>query len=218
MGFSEGSENIKKNLTETASDSESSALDEEESTADSTTSDFLETTSVEETTAVIEEVTTEIYDETSFSDEENGTQQIEYCVPENQTGFKSYMPYTALSINSPNYQMLVNLGYIDEYGLWKINECYCVAMGTYYSNTLGDVFEVELNNGSTFRVIIVDIKADVHTDYKNMYTITNGCITEFIVDFSNLDYTIKQMGSVGVYEKFNGTYTKITKLYNFYNE
>lgn len=37
-------------------------------------------------------------------------------------------------------------------------------------------------------------KADCHTDDSNIITVANGCMTEFVVDFDNLNSDAKRMG------------------------
>lgn len=139
---------------------------------------------------------------------------ITYAVPENQNGFKSWMPYTALSKNTINYKMLTEQGYVDDNGLWRIGEYYCVALGSYYSTQLGEIFELELSSGNIITVITIDHKADIHTDSNNQVTVANGCITEFIVDKQKLNNKIRIMGSVSVLPELEGTVVKITKILN----
>nr|CAI9751272.1 hypothetical protein DGKKSRWO_DGKKSRWO_CDS_0012 [uncultured phage]CAI9752119.1 hypothetical protein CVNMHQAP_CVNMHQAP_CDS_0012 [uncultured phage] len=150
-------------------------------------------------------------------------QEVEYTnyeyfsVPEKQTGFKSWMPYTALSKNSPNYKLLKTKGKVDSNGLWQIDGYYCVALGSYYSKSLGNIFELQLSSGNKITVITVDHKADIHTDSTNRVTKTNGCIVEFIVDKTKLNSTIKTTGSVGSLTEFSGTVVSIAKIGNIFD-
>lgn len=216
-------------------DFESSALDEKEPAVITTEEIYNDTFIIEETTVedvtvlkddtlstedVNEDTSVISYNETSNEDlliEEESILNEEFSVPENQTGFKSFEPYHIMPTSSPNYNMITSLGYVDENGLWKIGEYYCVAMGSYYSNRLGNVFEVELDSGKVFKVIIVDHKSDLHTDYTHRYTLVNNCVTEFVVDYNALNPIIKQMGSIGALDEFSGVYVKITKLFNIYD-
>lgn len=170
--------------------------------------------------STISNETSQISSEVTSSIEEEIIQPniTEYSVPQNQSGFKSWMPYTALSRSSPNYRMLIDYGHVDENGLWMIQDYYCVAMGSYYSKKLGDMFEATLSNGNKIKLITVDHKADIHTDPTHRITKANNCMTEFIVDRANLNGNIKSSGSVGSLSQFSGTYINITKINNMFDE
>lgn len=208
------------------SEAKSSALEQEEPTTVSSepttikekySTTLVDTTIVETTETTTSQKTiktTEKEKETTIITNKNN---YNYNVPSNQNGFKSWMPHSALSKSSPNYKMITQLGHVDEYGLWKIDNYYCVALGSYYSTRLGDIFEIELSSGNIFKVITADHKADAHTDFTHRYTVANGCIAEFIVSKQNLSYRIKTAGSVGTLSEFSGTYVRITKLGNIYD-
>ena len=139
-------------------------------------------------------------------------------IPDKQTNFKSWMPYTMLNKKSLNYKTIKKDGYIDENGLCRIKEYYCVALGSYYSTELGDLFKVTLDNGNEFIFITMDHKADIHTDSNNQITIKSGCMTEFIVDKNKLNKQIKVSGTVSSLDCFNGLYVKIEKIGNYFTE
>jgi hypothetical protein len=55
-----------------------------------------------------------------------------------------------------------------------------------------------------------DQKADVDTDINNLYT-DNGCMSEFIVDMSKLDSTVKTMGDCSyICEEWNSRVVAMT--------
>lgn len=139
-------------------------------------------------------------------------------IPDKQTNFKSWMPYTMLSKKSLNYKTIKEDGYIDENGLCRIKEYYCVALGSYYSTELGDLFKVTLDNGNEFIFITMDHKADIHTDSNNQITVKSGCMTEFIVDKNKLNKQIKISGTVSSLDCFDGLYIKIEKIGNYFIE
>lgn len=122
--------------------------------------------------------------------------------PLNANFFKSWMPKSAISKSSRQGQLLAN-AVKDENGLYKIDNAYCVAMGTYYGQ-VGDKHTIVLDNGNTFDVILCDIKSDKHTDSNNQYTISSNCMVEFIVDEMSLNYGIKHSGNVSSLPFFNG--------------
>ena len=120
---------------------------------------------------------------------------IEYIAPIT-SGFKSYMPYTAItSKSSPQYK-LQQIAYTGTYGIRQYDNRYCVAIGTAFNADVGTYFDLILANGTVIHCIVADIKADRHTDSNNMITIANGCLTEFIVDSSTLNRNAKRMGDI----------------------
>ena len=120
---------------------------------------------------------------------------IEYIVPIT-SGFKSYMPYTAItSKSSPQYKLQQST-YTGVYGIRQYGDRYCVAIGTAFNADVGTYLDLILVNGTVIPCIVADIKADKHTDSNNMITIANGCLTEFIVDSSALNKNAKSMGDI----------------------
>lgn len=142
----------------------------------------------------------------------------EYEVPSNGGKFKSYTNYKLLSKNSPQWTKIQchEDAYTDSNGLRKVGDYYCVAMGSYYSTTLGDLFEIK-TEGGTYKVILCDYKSNYHTDAKNQYTTHNNCVTEFYVDMNTLNSTVKQMGDVSYADSnFKGKIVSITKIGNYF--
>ena len=125
---------------------------------------------------------------------------IEYIAPIT-SGFKSYMPYTAItSKSSPQYK-LQQIAYTGTYGIRQYDNRYCVAIGTAFNADVGTYFDLILANGTVIPCIVADIKADKHTDSNNMVTIANGCLTEFIIDSSTLNRKAKRMGDISYCNK-----------------
>ena len=141
-----------------------------------------------------------------------------YSIPSHGGSFKSYTHYRLLNRNSPQWKKIQcnKKANTSPNGLRRVGKYYCVAMGQYYSKTLGDVFEIKTKNGK-FKVIICDWKATWDTDSTNRYTLSNGCVIEFYVDTYKLPSKVKQMGDVSyANKKFKGKITKITKLGNYF--
>lgn len=154
-------------------------------------------------------------EESTVSSASKGT----YTIPDNGGKFKSYTNYRLLSKSSPQWNKIQchKNAYTDENGLRKVGDYYCVAMGSYYSTTLGDTFEVT-TEGGTFRVVLCDFKANQHTDSTNRYTAHNGCVIEFYVDMDSLDSAARRMGDISYADsKFSGKITSITKTGNILN-
>lgn len=144
----------------------------------------------------------------------------EYKVPSNSGSFKSYTDYNLLNKYSAQWKKIQcdKNAYTDKNGLRKVEEYYCVAMGSYYAESLGDLFEIHTESG-IFKVIICDFKADQDTDVNNQYTALNKCMTEFYVDTNLLDETARITGDIScVDDNFQGIITKVNKLGNYFTE
>lgn len=120
----------------------------------------------------------------------------DYSLPSN-SGFKSYMPYKAItSESSPQYRLQLDAYTNEETGIRMINGRYCVALGSYFNCGIGQEFDLLLENGVVIPCIMGDEKADKDTDSNNLFTKDNGCATEFIVDSKILPQQIKNYGDI----------------------
>lgn len=158
----------------------------------------------------VEEPETQIEEVEELNKIENYISGETYSISPNARSFKSYMSYKAITNTASKQYKMQREAYTDNNGLRKIGEYYCVAMGTYYGN-LGDKFYVETNQGNSWKVIISDIKSDAHTDSTHRYTISNGCMMEFIVDTGALPYSVKNSGTVNGLG-FQGNIIKLEKI------
>ena len=119
----------------------------------------------------------------------------DYTVPKT-SGFKSYMPYTAItSKSSPQYKLQQQC-HTGLYGIRVKDGRYCVAIGTGFNADVGTYFDLILANGTVIPCIVADIKADKHTDSNNMVTKASGCLTEFVIDSNKLNKSAKRMGDI----------------------
>ena len=130
-------------------------------------------------------------------------------------GFKSFMPMTALSQSSPQYNYLVNnTSDIDNLRITS-DGYYAVAMGSYYGK-LGDKFLITFDSGVQTKVVKVDEKADAHTSGAcfGQTMASDGSIIEPIITTRNranatnpeLHRLLYYHGNVGiVYPQFAGT-------------
>jgi len=127
--------------------------------------------------------------------------------------FKCYMDYRAItSTGSPQYQ-LQQEAYTDEYGLRKVDDFYCVAMGSAFGSEIGARYIITLGNGNQVPVILADQKADRHTTPDNTRDY-GGAVIEFVVDTPALPPTVRQSGSVGSIPEFAGEVVEIRRLNN----
>ena len=199
------------NTGETGNISESTSSEETIDTDSQVIEESNQETNQEE---VVDELEVDISSEITTSD------QVEYPTPNINGEFKSYTNYQLLNHNSPQWTQIQCHpdAYTDINGLRKVGEYYCVAMGSYYAERLGDLFEIQTEGGS-FKVIICDFKADVHTDINNQYTINNGCMVEFYVDMSAFSSYHQNLGNVSYVDvNFQGKILSVSKLGNYFGE
>lgn len=109
--------------------------------------------------------------------------------------FKSYMDYRTITNKNSFAYKLQQQAVTDANGLRKIGDYYCVAMGTHYGK-VGDKLYIETDEGTHWKVILADIKSDKHTDSTHSYTLSNGCMMEFIVDTKSMSKATRSSGTV----------------------
>lgn len=132
-----------------------------------------------------------------------------YSVPLT-SGFKSYMPYTAItSKSSPQYKLQQQCR-TGLHGIRVKDGRYCVAIGTGFNANVGTYFDLILANGTVIPCIVADIKSNKHTDSSHMVTAASGCLTEFVVDSGALNRIAKKMGDISYCcDKWNSRVEKV---------
>lgn len=143
----------------------------------------------------------------------------EVPLPNIPTNVKFCTDYRCYNIEGTPHLRMQNLSYTDELGCRRFNDDYCVALGSFYSERIGDRFEVTLDSGRVFTVITGDMKADSDTDSKNMY---GPCINydyepsanvlEFIIDDTVVSDDMYSYGSLDYHEEFKGNIVKMVYL------
>ena len=134
-------------------------------------------------------------------------------VPENNSK-KTYMDYRKITnTSSEQYKLQQNKDcYTTDTGLRKVNEYYCIAVGTHYSNNIGDKLIIYMENGESFKAIVADIKDDKHTDETNRQHKKDGSVIEFVVDTRKLPELVRKMGDISyMNETFKGEIKAIIK-------
>lgn len=135
-----------------------------------------------------------------------------FTVPDIDSDFKSYMDYRCITnAESAQYKLQQDC-YTDENGLRVYDGYYVVALGTYYSSTIGDKFKITLDSGEELYCVVGDVKADCDTDKTNRYVPINGNIIEFIVDTRKLPKDVRFMGTVSALDDFEGSVESIEKI------
>lgn len=178
----------------------------------------IETTQVETTkieTTKVEAIQEETVATTKGVEEIVTGEEIAYVkldAPKTDT-IKTYMSYRAItSKSSRQYKLQNSLAYTDDNGLRMVNGRYCVALGSYYTTTIGQWVDIELENGEVIHGILADGKADKHTDETNRICF-DGSVVEFVVDTKTLDETAKKMGDISYLNNWNSKVNSI-KVYD----
>ena len=121
----------------------------------------------------------------------------EYSMSYN-SGFKSYMSYTTItSQSSPQYILQNQYAYTGEFGIRKVEDRFCIAIGQLSNARVGTYVDLILENEIVIPCIVGDFKANVHTDSSNMVTGHNGCVSEFIVEKERLPYVVRNNDNTG---------------------
>lgn len=113
------------------------------------------------------------------------------------SGYKSWMSYNTITdTNSKQYLIQHSYAYDGNYGIRQVNGRYCVALGSYFGVSIGQYFDLILENGTAIPCIAGDAKANRDTDGINATTSHNGCMSEFIVSYYALDKRARQSGNI----------------------
>lgn len=121
---------------------------------------------------------------------------VMYNFPTNN-GFKSFMPYTAITdISSMQYELQISLAHTGNFGIRQVGDRYCVAVGSAFNVDVGTYIDLILENGNIIQCIVGDIKSPNDTMEDNITTAENGCVSEFIVDINFLESDIKRDGDI----------------------
>lgn len=127
---------------------------------------------------------------------------------------KSWMGYLAITNTaSRQYKLQHSKAYTGKYGIRQVKGRYCIALGSYYTTTIGRYVDIILNNGTVIPCIIADCKADRDTDSLNRMH-PDGSLVEFVVDSSALATMIRRMGDVSYACKSWGSRVSKVKIYS----
>ena len=143
----------------------------------------------------------------------------EVPLPSLPTNIKSYTDYRCYGLwYTPHYR-LQQASRTDENGLRRFNDDYIVAMGAFYTTSIGDRFKVTLDSGNEFTVILGDGKAPIDCDETNMYAPCFNydgelCanVLEFIIDSDVMPKSVYSYGSIDCLDEFKGNIVKMVYL------
>ncbi|MCR5847565.1 MAG: hypothetical protein K6G75_05540 [Lachnospiraceae bacterium] len=132
-------------------------------------------------------------------------------------GQKAYEYYSAITSRISKQYRIEEVAYTDDLGFRKYDDRYLIAIGTYFNAPVGTYIDVELANGTVIPCIVGDIKSDRDTDDNNVYSLSCGCATEFIVDGSK--FGTQSRGDVsGLNEGWDSTVVHIIVYeHNYFN-
>lgn len=140
-------------------------------------------------------------------------------LPNISTNSKLFTDYRKYNLPWTPHYRLQQVCYTDKDGLRRYENDYIVAMGSYYSTSIGDRFKITLDNGNIFTVMFGDGKWDSDCDERNMYMpVVNydgekeGNLLEFIIDSDVLHEDVYNYGSLEKLECFNGNIIQIEYL------
>lgn len=146
--------------------------------------------------------------------------KMESNVPNHEKKCKSYvkthMGYKSITCKTSKQYALQQTAYTDtKTGIRMVDDCYMVAVGSYYTDHVGEKLLVTMSSGKQAVCIVGEFKSNRHTDPSNRYHVGgyekgiyykgDGSVLEFIVD-SNI------YSSEKIPEVFDGEIYRIEKL------
>lgn len=150
----------------------------------------------------------------NFSKPYKVTMATNLAVPTKTDGkCKTYAYYTAVTCKSSNQYKLLNSSecYTDKKtGIRMVDDCYCIALGSYYGSTIGEKYLITLSTGKSFKAILCDQKSDRHTDKNNQYAVKNKDIIEFYIEKGYKPAVVD--GDYSALAQFSGKVVSIEKL------
>lgn len=173
-----------------------------------------------EWTSLISTTNLTVTEQVSITEKTNEEQRMKECeLPDIFTNVKFFTDYRSYNLwYTPHYR-LQQQAWTDVQGLRRFGEDYIVALGSFYSVSIGDRFEVTLDSGRTFTVIFGDGKVDEDCDSRNMYTPCYDIdgnkaanLLEFIIDDDILPKEIYDYGSLDILAGFKGNVIKMVYL------
>ena len=126
------------------------------------------------------------------------------------------MDWRAITSRSSRQWRLQQIAYTCDNGFRRVDGMYMIALGTYFLHYgVGEVFDITLSSGVSFRAVVGDVKSDAHTDSTNRFHLTDGSVVEFIVDRRYMPAQARLMGDMS-YGGFPGDVVSIVRLPDLY--
>jgi uncharacterized protein YgiM (DUF1202 family) len=126
---------------------------------------------------------------------------------------KSYMSYKKITDKSSRQYALQQRATTDaETGIRTVAGRYCVAIGSAYNASIGDLIDVTLTDGTVIECVVGDAKKNCDTNTSN--TIGNdGSAVEFIVCVSQISSATRKAGDISEVENLSAKVSNI-KVYD----
>lgn len=150
-----------------------------------------------------------------YSTIKQATTAVSMDLPRVSGRCKTYAYYTACNIpTTPQYQLLnsPDCHTDEETGIRMVDDCYCVALGSFYGSAIGTKYRITFSTGNSINVILCDQKANCHTDKNNQYAVAHRDIMEFYVEKGKVPSTVH--GDYGRLPQFKGKIISIEKYIN----
>lgn len=142
---------------------------------------------------------------------ENPLKYQEYDVED--ISIKSFMSYESITSKSSHQYQLQQNAYTGEYGIRKVYNRYCIAVGSYFTTEIGTYIDLVLQNGIVIPCVLADCKADKDTDNLHMKTIHDQSLVEFVINTKCIDSYVLKTGDISnVCVEWNSPIIKI-KIY-----
>ena len=133
-------------------------------------------------------------------------------IPQARCYFKSWMDWRAITNRNSRQWRMQQIAYTCDDGFRRVDGLYMIALGTYFLYSgVGDVFDITLSSGVTFRAVVGDVKSDRHTDPTNRFHISDGSVIEFVVDRQVMCSRVLSMGNMS-YAGFQGTIESVVRV------
>ena len=110
---------------------------------------------------------------------------------------KSFLDYKSITMKtSKQYKIQKRYAETDpETGIRKVDNKYCIALGSYFSHNVGQYVDLVLENGETIPCVIGDAKSNLDTNENNSIG-KDGSVSEFITDKEYIDHSVKRSGDI----------------------
>ena len=126
--------------------------------------------------------------------------------------FKSWMDWRSITYRNSRQWRMQQIAYTCDDGFRRVEGLYMIALGTYFLyGGVGDVFDITLSSGVTFRGVVGDIKCDRHTDPTNRFHLVDGSVVEFIVDREVMCRSILSRGDIA-FAGFHGDIVSVERI------
>ncbi len=110
---------------------------------------------------------------------------------------KSYMDYRKITSKTSRQYKVQKRAYTTEEGYRMVGNRYCIALGSYYTTSVGSYVDLVLQNGEIIPCLLAECKADDNT-VENHSKGADGSVSEFVVDENKIrSHDTEETGNCG---------------------